>query len=521
MRTRYGRLVLAVAAALLFAALVPAPSFGATMSTINAVSFVDANNGYIAGKMNDGTGFIWRTSDGGASWTKSIVGSNIVGLSALDLTTSWAVNYFQNGAYLTSDSGSTWNFTSMAPATGLELSDIDALPNGVAVAVGRNNNNVDAWGQVASIWRTDNFGASWTRAFEGPAPHIVDPDDPDHNYLSVRARLSSVDFAPDNTNGWAIGDELNPNISPMPVERILIYRTSNAGSTWTTQTVAALRYGNAVSAVNASTAWIGGSGRFVALTTNGGVDWTDVSLTLAEGGSLFDVRALYASNESTCVAVGSGGKIAKTTDGGDTWTLKTSGTAQELRSVTFVGSTGYAAGGNLFNGVPTLLKSTDSGDTWTPIAVVPPVTLVPVYRFYNIQTGVHFYTASETEKANVIAKLSAIFKYEGVAYQINAANPANANPLYRFYNTKAGVHFYTASEAEKNNILAKLSSIYKLEGVAYKVALAPANAFPIHRFYNIKKGVHFYTASETEKANVIKNLSATYKYEGVGYYIGN
>ena len=38
------------------------------------------------------------------------------------------------------------------------------------------------------------------------------------------------------------------------------------------------------------------------------------------------------------------------------------------------------------------------------------------------------------------------------------------------------------------------------------------------KFYNVKKGVHFYTASEAEKAATIKNLSATYQYEGPGFY---
>ena len=77
-------------------------------------------------------------------------------------------------------------------------------------------------------------------------------------------------------------------------------------------------------------------------------------------------------------------------------------------------------------------------------------------------------------------------------------------PLYRFYNIKKGVHFYTASEAEKNNVVAKLSSTYRLEGVAYSVsAAAVANSTPVHRFFNKKKGVHFYTADAAEKQNTI------------------
>ena len=53
------------------------------------------------------------------------------------------------------------------------------------------------------------------------------------------------------------------------------------------------------------------------------------------------------------------------------------------------------------------------------------------------------------------------------------------------------------------------------------MSLNPNGGTPVHRFFNTKMGVHFYTASESEKANVIANYGATYRYEGVGYYIGN
>jgi len=47
-----------------------------------------------------------------------------------------------------------------------------------------------------------------------------------------------------------------------------------------------------------------------------------------------------------------------------------------------------------------------------------------------------------------------------------------------------------------------------------------STSMPVYRFYNTQKGVHFYTASESEKATVMANLAHTYTYEGVGYHIG-
>ena len=42
--------------------------------------------------------------------------------------------------------------------------------------------------------------------------------------------------------------------------------------------------------------------------------------------------------------------------------------------------------------------------------------------------------------------------------------PGAPAPVYRFYNKKNGSHFYTASAAEKNSVIAKLSATYSLDG---------------------------------------------------------
>jgi hypothetical protein len=132
---------------------------------------------------------------------------------------------------------------------------------------------------------------------------------------------------------------------------------------------------------------------------------------------------------------------------------------------------------------------------------------------------VHFYTASAIEKQNVINNLSGTYHYEGVAYTVNTGNPANNQPLYRFFNTRTGVHFYTASETEKNLTLANLP-YYNYEGVAYYVCTSPpSDSRTVFRFYNMKQGVHFYTADEDEKDNTIATLSGTYKFEGPGFYL--
>ena len=160
-----------------------------------------------------------------------------------------------------------------------------------------------------------------------------------------------------------------------------------------------------------------------------------------------------------------------------------------------------------------------SGSTTTTnvsLAAGPDVT--PVYRFYNRAKGVHFYTADEAEKNRTIANHSSIYTFEGVAFRLDSDSPDNAAPLYRFYNRRTGVHFYTASEAEKSATTKDSSGAYIFEGVSYLVCgVATPGSRPVYRFFNKRAGVHFYTADEAEKSETIERLSGTYVYEGVGY----
>ena len=77
--------------------------------------------------------------------------------------------------------------------------------------------------------------------------------------------------------------------------------------------------------------------------------------------------------------------------------------------------------------------------------------LTPVYRFYHLDAGRHFYTASETEKVKVQTTYPR-FAYEGVAFYAYSSQDAGTIPVYRFYHQLNGSHVYTASEAEKASI---------------------------------------------------------------------
>ncbi|MFP8779415.1 DUF1566 domain-containing protein [Hydrogenophaga sp. RWCD_12] len=146
-------------------------------------------------------------------------------------------------------------------------------------------------------------------------------------------------------------------------------------------------------------------------------------------------------------------------------------------------------------------------------------TRIPVYRFYNGSTGAHFFTTNTTERDNIVATLSPPFSLEGAAFSVASAFSPGLSPVHRFYNTQTGVHFYTISESERANVVATLPH-FTYEGVAYHASqVAGQGLIPFYRFFVPSKGFHFYTASEAEKDSIIANLAATYSFEGIGYYV--
>lgn len=146
----------------------------------------------------------------------------------------------------------------------------------------------------------------------------------------------------------------------------------------------------------------------------------------------------------------------------------------------------------------------------------------PVYRFYVPSRGIHFYSIDPDEKDAIILNLSD-YSYEGVGYySFNTKANDDLFALYRFNIPSRGFHFYTADPDERDAVIASLSDIYHYEGMAYYVyRTAVTGSSPVYRFYMPSRGVHFYTIDQSERDAVIANLSDTYTYEGIAWYALN
>lgn len=85
-------------------------------------------------------------------------------------------------------------------------------------------------------------------------------------------------------------------------------------------------------------------------TTDGGSNWMENAIS----GFTAYIYCLDFIDANTGYIVGGAGTIKKTNDGGNSWISETSGTTQDLRSVCFTNTSGFAVGDN-----GTIIKTTD------------------------------------------------------------------------------------------------------------------------------------------------------------------
>lgn len=146
--------------------------------------------------------------------------------------------------------------------------------------------------------------------------------------------------------------------------------------------------------------------------------------------------------------------------------------------------------------------------------------LEPVYRFYNVTNGTHFFTCSAEERDMVVATWPKVFNYEGVAYNIDPES--DTTQLYRFYNRVSRSHFYTPSAEEADMVVATWPDKFTYEGRAYGVSTGSTDGGdPVYRFYNRQTGSHFYTASTVERDTVAVRWGSVYQYDGVAFYVAD
>ena len=138
-----------------------------------------------------------------------------------------------------------------------------------------------------------------------------------------------------------------------------------------------------------------------------------------------------------------------------------------------------------------------------------------VYRLFNPEVGVHFYTTDVAERDTFIDTGNYIS--EGASYRAADATDEGAEEVYRFFNETTGVHLYTTNEVERDSIQANLPE-FEFEGAVFNAYETQVEgSIPVYRFFEPTIGVHLYTPSEVERNSVEANLP-NYNFENIAYY---
>jgi hypothetical protein len=159
-------------------------------------------------------------------------------------------------------------------------------------------------------------------------------------------------------------------------------------------------------------------------------------------------------------------------------------------------------------------------------------SISPVYRFYNTRDNAFFYTNNKVERDQIETNSSPLrnntnewpYVYQGVTFE-SAHSYSGAVPLYRFWNFETGHHFFTVNKDEASYVRTMSSKglwPFKDEGTAFNVyANDPTPNFvgqeaAVHRFYSPSLNRHFFTANANEVDQI--KLTGIWTYEGIAFF---
>jgi photosystem II stability/assembly factor-like uncharacterized protein len=345
----------------------------ATSPALAHINFQDANNGW--GVATNDSGYILRTVDGGATWLNATppgidsVGYS-TGLFALNVNTVWVLapgaDFFTGTLYRTTDGGISWT-SNPVPFGGDTLQFLDAS-TGRAMA----DRGAGAGSQAVEMYQTSDGGATWVSVFHN------DPTQPgSSDSLPLGGIKNGMTFLDANT-GWVTGSR------PMGGD-VYLFVTHDGGVSWTQQPIP-LPAGYETNWYTPSAPVFFGQDGFLPLiisfpagnieqtfyvTHDGGATWsgdpTNANKVVVPGRYAF-ADALHAW------AWDGGGNLYFTTDGAQTWggmaaSLDLSGRLSELDFVpsTTEWFTGWALTSVDDSGHSQLYRTADNGATWTSL----------------------------------------------------------------------------------------------------------------------------------------------------------
>lgn len=297
-----------------------------------SVEFSDALNGYVVGD----SGSLLESHDGGLNWTRMNRGV------AVDLN---AIAAFGNGDLLMAGwhgyvqtaraNATTWDSKLLDPPTfgrDTSFSAISTVGNSFAVVAGH-------WG---SFWKTLDAGQNWINM----------------NWTLSPDFYANGLFFTDQNNGWICGWDYS--VGP----KKYVMRTHDGGFNW--EVVNAVNVPSLEISFKGNNGWLMTSGQPFYRTTNGGTNWSMISLPLNSGipPNCFDMDFADAN---TGYLTGWDGYVVKTTNGGVSWNqlLATQYDFTYLGVAAGSPNEVWICGANRGGGGAKVKRSMNGGTSWT------------------------------------------------------------------------------------------------------------------------------------------------------------
>lgn len=133
----------------------------------------------------------------------------------------------------------------------------------------------------------------------------------------------------------------------------------------------------------------------------------------------------------------------------------------------------------------------------------------PVYRFWSDEYRGHFFTQSKSEKNTVLSSYPVgTWRYEFEAYDAFSTAVASSTPMYRFWSNTYRGHFYTIDAGERDDVIANYpDEVWSYEGSVFNVYPQSygGSANTVYRFWSPTYQHHFYTASQAEHDYIVAN----------------
>jgi photosystem II stability/assembly factor-like uncharacterized protein len=286
----------------------------------------DANVIYLAAA----GGGVWKTTDGGNSWTPLTDDQATLFMGAIALApsnpdviyagtgeaTNSALSFTGHGVLKSADAGSTWTLLGADVFDKHTISQIVVAPddpNTVYVAVG--GAGVHGVGGGTGVWRSTDGGATWTDTTAA---------------ITTTQSFSDVEIDPSNpqTLYAAVGSFRGSTVNG-------VYKSTNGGDTWAfagnfPTDVMDGRITVAVAPADPETLYasVSGSGQggsslgpvvHLVRSTDGGATWTDRTPNLGGNGWYGLPLAVDPSDPNTVFASAGSNQIIESTDGGVSW----------------------------------------------------------------------------------------------------------------------------------------------------------------------------------------------------------